>query len=162
MRSNAKRHEIAIDGIVAGTIGFAAVAIVFIVADTARGRPPLYAAALRGEALFYGVTDPARVVVSTEPALSYALLHLAVFLLFGALASAVAALADRGWHLWFVALFFFIFISYHLTAAVQFLATPLHPAVSGVEIWSAGLVASAAMAAYLVRVHPRMRMTQAW
>jgi hypothetical protein len=162
MRSSTRWRDVVTKGIIDGIIGFTAVAVVFIVADTARGRPPLYTAALLGAAVFYGATDPARIVVSAAPVLSYTLLHLAVFLAFGILASALAALADRGWQLWFVSLFLFIFISYHLTAAVQLFAAPMQAMVSPVEIWSAGLVASAAMAAYLVRVHPRMRAAQAW
>lgn len=149
-------------GLVAGMIGFLTVAVVIAVADMIVGRSPLYAAALLGGALFHGVTDPANVSVIPSYVLEYSTLHLAVYLAFGLVASALAAMADRGWQLWFVALFFLIFVSYHLVATVQAFALPMLSVLSAGAIWGAGLCASAAMAAYLLWRHPRIRTRQSW
>lgn len=149
-------------GIVAGLLGFAAVALVFALVNLGAGRSPFYSAAVLGSTLFYGVTDPALVRVTPATVLAYNGLHLVVFLGFGILAAALAALADRGWQLWFVALFFFIFVSFHLIAAVQGLAAPMRSALSDTMVWGAGLVASVAMALYIVRGHPGMRSAQPW
>jgi hypothetical protein len=149
-------------GIVAGLLGFGAGAVVFALVNLGAGRSPLYSAAALGGALFYGVTDPAQVSVTLGAVLAYSALHLAVFITFGVLAAALATLADRGWQIWFVALFFFIFFSFHLVAAVQGLATPMRSVLSGAMVWGAGLAASLLMAGYLLRVHPRMRSAQSW
>lgn len=149
-------------GLVAGLIGFATVAFVFAVANAVAGRSPLYTSALLGATLFEGATDPTRVTVTAANVLAYNALHLTVFLVFGVLASALASLADRGWQLWFVALFFFLFFSFHLEAAVQAFAAPVRSALSGAAIWGAGIAASVAMAAYLLRAHPRIRARQSW
>ena len=149
-------------GIVAGLLGFGAVAVVFALVNLGAGRSPLYTAAALGGALFYGVADPAVVSITPGAVLAYSALHLGVFMAFGVLAAALATLADRGWQLWFVALFFFIFISFHLVAAVQGLATPMRSVLSGTMVWGAGIAASLLMAWYLLRAHPRMRAAQPW
>jgi hypothetical protein len=151
-----------IQGVVAGAIGFLVVALVFAVANVSTGRSPLYTAALLGATLFHGATDPAQVAVTPANVLAYTGLHLSVFLAFGVLTSALAVLADRGWQLWFVALFFLIFMSFHLEGAVQLLAAPMRPMLSEFAIWGAGIAASAAMALYLLWVHPRIRARQSW
>jgi hypothetical protein len=89
-------------------------------------------------------------------------LHLVVFLAFGVAAAALAALADRGQQLWYVALFFFIFISFHLEAAVQIFAAPMRAVLSDAVVWGAGIAASAAMLGYLLWRHPRVRAKQGW
>ena len=145
-----------------GVIGFLTVAVVFAVANMLVGRSPVYTSALLGAAFFHGLTDPTQVSVTATNVLAYTGLHLAVFLAFGVLASALAALADRGWQLWFVALFFFLFFSFHLEAGVQAFAAPVQSALSDEAIWGAGIAASVAMAAYFLWVHPRIRAPQPW
>lgn len=156
------RRETVAQGILAGLIGFATVVIVLAIVNLLAGQSPFYTAALLGNALFYGVEDPLLASVSSAPILAYSVLHLIVFILFGILAAALAALADRGWQLWFVALFFFILFSFHLYAAVQGIAIPMRAALSGATIWAAGAAASLMMAWYLIRAHPRIRATQSW
>ena len=77
--------------------------------------------------MFYDVADPALVAVTPSAVLAYSAVHLGVFFAFGVLAAELATLADRGWQLWFVSLFFFILVSFHILAAVQGLAAPCGP-----------------------------------
>jgi len=149
-------------GLIAGVLGFVVVAAVCAIADLSSGRPLFYTAALLGSALFGEVPDPATLSVSLSPVLAYSAVHLAAFLVFGTIASALATVADRGMQLWFVALFFFIFISFHLFGAVQSLAIPVRSVLPGAMIWTAGFAASIVMGAYLLRAHPRMRSAQPW
>lgn len=149
-------------GIVAGLIGFATVAVALAIVNVATGHSPFFTAALLGAALFYGITDPGLVSVTPAYVFAYNGLHLAVFLVFGVLAAALAALADRGWQLWYLSLFFFIFIAFHLFAAVEALAAPMRLALPDAVVWGAGIAASLLMATYLIRVHPRMRAPQPW
>lgn len=149
-------------GLVAGFIGFVTVAVVFAVVNVGMGRSPFHTSALLGAALFYGATDPAQVAVTPAPVLSYNGLHLLVFLAFGIVAAGLAGMADRGQQLWYVALFFFIFLSFHLEGAVQLFAAPMRPVLSDTAIWGAGIAAAAAMAAYLLWRHPKIRARQPW
>jgi len=149
-------------GLVAGVIGFLTVAVVIAVADLSMGRSPLYTSSLLGGILFHGVTDPAGVSVTLGYVLEYTGVHLVVFIAFGVITSSLAALADRGWQLWFVALFFFIFVSFHLVAAVQAFANPVRSVLSEGAIWGAGIAASVMMGLYFLRVHPRIRALQSW
>ncbi|MHB1224686.1 MAG: hypothetical protein ACYC2G_11700 [Gemmatimonadaceae bacterium] len=93
---------------------------------------------------------------------AYSGLHLLVFLALGVAAAALAALAERGQQLWYVALFFFIFISFHLEGAVQSFAEPMQSVLSEAAIWGAGVAGSTAMLTYLLWRHPRIRARQAW
>jgi hypothetical protein len=149
-------------GLVAGCLGYATIVAIFAAANLLAGRSPFHTAAVLGGALFQGVQDPSRVTVAPSHVLAYNGLHLLVFLLLGLVGSWLASIADRGFHLWFVALFWFLFIAFHLTAAVQGLATPLRSALPNAAVWAAGLAASVVMAAYLVRVHPGLRRPQSW
>lgn len=148
-------------GITAGLIGFATIAGLFIVIDVVAGRPPFHTAALLGSAL-YGIEDPSLLSISTRMVVAYSALHLAVFIVFGLLAVILAEVADRGRQLWFVALFFFIFISFHLFAAAQGIAAPMRASLPDALVWGAGMAASLTMAWYLIRSHPRMRAKQSW
>lgn len=160
MRSTWRR--IVSQGMVAGFLGFVTVGVVFAVANVTAGRSPFYTAALLGASLLHGATDAAQVAVTPANVLAYNGLHLIVFLAFGMVAAALAALADQGRQLWYVALFFFLFFSFHLEGAVQLFAAPMRPVLSDFAIWGAGIAASAAMVVYLVRVHPRIRARQPW
>lgn len=149
-------------GLVAGFIGFATIVMIFAIVNLVTGRSPLYTAALLGSALFLGVEDPSMVSISAGAVLTYSAFHLLVFLLFGIMAAGLATLADRGWQLWFVSLFFFIFFSFHLWAAAQGIAAPMRLELSDVTVWGAGFAASLAMAWYLIVVHPQLRSPQTW
>lgn len=149
-------------GSVAGLIGFAAVAVIFAALNLAQGKSPFYTAALLGASLFYGATDPAQVAVAPASVFAYNGLHLVVFLIFGLAASALALMADQGKHLWYVGLFFFMFISFHLEGFVQALSYPMRQAIPDMAVWGAGIAASLAMAAYILSQHPRIRAPQPW
>jgi hypothetical protein len=160
MKTN--RQAVIKQGFFAGLIGFATVAVIFMIVSVVAGRSPLHTAAVLGAALFKGATDPALVEVELGPVAGYTMVHLGVFIAFGMLAALLAAFADRGWQLWFVALFVMIFVAFHLYAAVQSLAAPMRAVLSDAMIWGAGVAASVAMAAYLLRAHPRIRAPQPW
>lgn len=149
-------------GVAAGLIGFATVALFFALANVIGGRSPFYTAALLGATVFHGATDPSRVAVTPENVLLYNGLHLVTFLAFGVIASALAVLADRGAQLWYVGLFFFIFVAFHLIGFAQGLAMPMRAAIGDATVWVAGLAASLTMAAYILWRHPRIRAGESW
>jgi hypothetical protein len=149
-------------GLVAGLIGYGVVAAVFAVANLLAGRSIFYTAALLGGSLFYGVHDPARITVTAEYVFAYNGAHLLVFLVFGFVSAWLASLSERFTQFWYVGLFFFLFVAFHIVAAMQALAIPVQQAISGWAIWTAGGAAAAAMAAFLLSVHPRIRMGESW
>lgn len=149
-------------GTVAGVLGYLIVAGIFAVVNLAAGHSPFRTAAELGAALFYGVHDPAQVAVTPAYVFAYNGAHLMVFLLFGLAAAWLASLADRGMQLWYVALFFFLFVSFHLIAGVQALAVPMQEAISATMVWVAGIAAALVMAAYLVWAHPSLRHAERW
>ena len=148
-------------GAIAGLIGFATVALLLAVANVMGGHSPFSTASALGAALS-GASDPAIAPIAVGYIVTYTAVHLAVFVGLGVFAAALATLADRGWQLWFVSLFFFLFISFHLFAAVQALGTPVQSVLPDVLVWIVGVAASLMMALYLLRVHPRLRAAQQW
>lgn len=149
-------------GVVAGLIGYATVALVFAVANVLAGRSVFYTAALLGASLFYGVRDPAQVAVSAPYVFAYNGAHLVVFLGFGIVSAWMAWLAERVTQLWYVGLVMFFFVAFHIVAAMQAIAIPMQQAISGPAIWASGSAAALLMAAYLLYVHPRIRAGESW
>jgi hypothetical protein len=82
------------EGVVAGCIGAAVVALWFLVFDLARGKP-LLTPALLGSAVFYGVDTPTGIEISPGPILGYTILHGLAFIAFGVVAASLMAAAER-------------------------------------------------------------------
>src|SRR5262249_20679965 len=82
------------EGVIAGCIGAAVVAVCFFVFDLARGKPFL-TRALLGAVVFYGARSPAGLEVAAGPILGYTLLHGLAFIAFGVVASSLVAAAER-------------------------------------------------------------------
>src|SRR3989337_80757 len=78
------------EGIVAGLLGAAVVAVWFLFFDLARGRP-LLTPGLLGAAVFQGVTDPIGLEIAPGNVLGYTLLHGLAFVAFGVIAASVMA-----------------------------------------------------------------------
>jgi hypothetical protein len=82
------------EGIVAGLIGAAIVAVWFLIYDAARGRP-LRTPALLGAAAFEGIKSTASVPVSPQVVVQYTVLHGVVFALIGVAIAYLIASAQR-------------------------------------------------------------------
>ena len=89
------------EGLVAGLIGAAAVAVWFLVYDLLAGAP-LRTPALLGAAVLEGLRDPAALVITLPLVLKYTVIHGAAFVMFGWAAAGLLALADREPRLIFV------------------------------------------------------------
>jgi hypothetical protein len=144
------------DGLASGAIGFATIALFFVATDALAGRPFLYTPALLGGALFYGVTSPAEVAVARGPVLAYSAAHLAVFLVIGALAAGLAAVAARHRHVWYLGVNLFLLVIAHASGAVLTLTERLQGIVSGWLVAGATLVAAIGMALYLLWANPSL------
>ncbi len=156
------RTTLVTQGFFAGLIGYATLAVLVSVSDAAPGRSPFHSAAVLGASLFYNTSDHSRMQVLPAYVLAYNGAHLLVFLLMGLIGSALAAVADRGRQLWFLALFFFFFVAFHAIGALQGVTMNVRNELSATVIWVAGVSAAVTMGAYLVWAHPRMRRPQRW
>ncbi len=94
--------------------------------------------------------------------LDYSAVRLAVLIAFGFTAALLARLADQGRQRLYVALFVFLFVGFHLFAAVQALSIPSVAAIPQPMLWIAGLAASAFMVWYFLLFHPGIRQAQSW
>ena len=151
------RIEVFRQGLLAGVCAYAAVAVFFVVVNAFAGRPLLYTAALLGGALFYQLRDVSAVVVAPGPVFAYNGVHLLLMLVLGTFAAWLAELSERGPHFWYIASIAFVFVIFHLLG----FALPLAASVrEGLNLWLmlvGGVLATAAMVAYLLAVHPNLR-----
>ncbi|HUF27021.1 MAG TPA: hypothetical protein VMM18_08600 [Gemmatimonadaceae bacterium] len=157
-----RRMDVIGHGLVAGVIGYGIVAALGIGVSILSGKPPFHTAAVLGATLLGDAVDPATFAVTPGYVFAYNGVHLLAFLTFGLLGSWLATLADRGAQLWYVALFLFMFVGFHMIAVAQSFSEPVRAAVSESAIWMGGIVASLAMAAYLILMHPALRVAQRW
>lgn len=149
-------------GAVAGLLGYAVVAFVFALANVVGGRSPFHTAAVLGATLFYGVTDPASVVVTPAYVFAFNGMHMLTFLGFGLVGAWLVSVANKGEQLWYLALFFWMFVAVHMIGAAQAFAIPLGEILSAAAVWGAGIAASIVMGVYLFRANPALRATQSW
>ncbi|MFQ5664837.1 MAG: hypothetical protein ACE5I7_00235 [Candidatus Binatia bacterium] len=149
------------EGLVAGALGAATLAIWFLILDSLEGRP-LYTPTLLGTALFRGTAaaldSPHTLPASFDMALVFTWVHALIFTLVGGAASRLLAIAERTPNLGFgILLFFVIFECGFVVGTTLFAEAVLH-----VLAWPAVLVgnvlAAGAMAAYLWRRHPNLRV----
>ncbi|HEY3064313.1 MAG TPA: hypothetical protein VGL09_00855 [Methylomirabilota bacterium] len=140
------------EGVVAGIIGAAAVAVWFLIFDVARGRPFL-TPALLGSAVFYGVNTPADVQVAVAPIVGYTILHGLAFIAFGVIAASVMALSEREPALFIAFVILFACFETFFFGVVG----ALGKSMVGLLVWWAvligNLLASVAMLWYLLRLH---------
>jgi hypothetical protein len=89
-----ERRSVLREGVIAGLLGAATVAVWFLVFDLARGTP-LLTPALLGGAVFSGVTDPHGLQIAIGPILGYTVLHGLAFIAFGVVAAALIAVSEQ-------------------------------------------------------------------
>ena len=141
-------QQLLAQGLLAGVLGHVTAAVVFAVANAMAGRPLLYTPAVLGASLFYGLTDPSQLEIRAAYVFAYNGTHLLVFIAFGLVAAWLATVADRGQQLWYVAVFFLLFVAFHVIGAFQLVAAPMRDTVPEASLWIAGFGATAVMAAY--------------
>jgi hypothetical protein len=140
------------DGVIAGLIGAAIVAVWFLIYDAARGRA-LHTPALLGAAAFEGVRDPTRVTPAMHLVAQYTVLHGVVFAMIGVLIAYLIVSAQRQ-----PSRFLLLFIAL-LCFEVFFLAVLTwfaHPVVTDLGWWAillANLLAATGMLVYFFVGH---------
>lgn len=147
-----------LDGIVAGTIGAATIALWFLILDTIKGRP-LYTPSILGTVLFKpGAPLPAleSVRVSFELVLVYTWVHWMVFCVIGGAASVLLRVAERRPEAGFAILLMFAIFEFGFLVGAMLFAEAILQAIAWQEILLGNLLAAGAMGTFLWRRHPHI------
>jgi hypothetical protein len=146
------------EGIVAGILGAATIALWFLILDIFSGRP-FYTPSLLGSALFrrgIALDRPETLSVSFEMVLLYTWVHCMVFCVIGGLASKLLALAERNLDLGFGIFLLFVVFEFGFVGAAFIFAEPVLHALTWPAILIGNLMAAAAMAIYFSRRRPNL------
>lgn len=149
-------HSFGREAISTGLIGAAAVALWFLVIDLLRGRAFMTPSIL-GQVLLFGQTTPNQEIIYWPAVAAYTGLHVAMFLLFGALLTKLVFLADRHGIFRFaivMLLFAFMFFAWGVLGMFFTGTQGLFPFWS---VLSANALAVVSMGWYLFRHHPALR-----
>src|SRR5947208_2545523 len=146
------------EGIVAGLIGAAVVALWFLVFDIARGRPFL-TPGLLGAAVFRGVTNPAGVEPTFGNVLGYTIVHGLAFVAFGVVAASLMAVSEREPALFLAFVILFASFEVFVFGIIGALGKSMLGALVGWAILVGNLLASIAMLWYFFRAHRALPRT---
>jgi hypothetical protein len=145
-----------VEGISAGILGAATIAIWFFVLDVFSGRP-FYTPSILGSALFrrgVGIDELQTLPISVEMVLIYTWVHGLAFCVIGGVASRLLALAERNVNFGFGILLFFVIFEFGFVAAALVFAEPILHALTWPAVLMGNLLAAAAMGLYFWRHHP--------
>jgi hypothetical protein len=144
--------RIAREGLVSGLLGAGAVAVWFLLYDVAAG-VPLRTPSLLGAVLFHGLRDPSALVITAPIVVEYTAVHGLAFVLFGWVAAALLALADRDPRLLFAIIMLFCCFEVFTFVMIAVLAEWLLEAIAWWTILAGNLLASGVMLGYFLRGH---------
>lgn len=145
------------EGLIAGALGGAVVALWFLLLDTMAGRP-LYTPAALGSALFLGVPDPSQVRVEAASIIGYSIVHFGTFIASGLVAAAILTQAERRPNmLLFGGMLFVVFLAF-LMAALALFAEWVIGSLAWWNVALGNLLATVAMGVFLLRAHPSINM----
>jgi hypothetical protein len=144
---------------VAGLLGYLAVAAFFGVLNVLSGRPVLYTAALLGQAVTGGAADPHTLTIEPAAVLAYNAVHLVIFLAIGSIASMLVFATEKYPSAW--ALFLLIFVALLMVTAMAFsvLVGPYSAAMPWWALLGSNVLAALAVGAYILRRHPALWAT---
>lgn len=140
------------EGIAAGVLGAAVVAVWFLLYDAAAG-VPFRTPALLGATLFHGLRDPSALVITVPLVLQYTIVHGVAFIVFGIATSSLLMLADRDPRLLFGFFMLFCCFEVFFGAMLAVLAEWLLEAVPWWTILAGNLLAAVVMLGYFFREH---------
>lgn len=151
-------HRVLREGLVSGLLGATVVAVWFLVLDGLL-RQPLFTPAALGSLLFHGVASPEQVRLTAGTIWGYTLVHVAAFLLFGMVVSALVAQADRTPSFIFGVLLLGVVFEVFFVGLVASLGTWVLDQFAWWSILGGNLLAAMAIGGYLWGRHPDLRRT---
>ncbi len=143
------------EGFIGGLIGASAVAVWFLIVDLIAGQP-FFTPAMLGQALFWGLRDPAALEITFASVVVYTAVHVLLFGIVGITAAGLAFLVEKfPSTLFLVVVFFAIFeIGFYIVVALG--AQPLLGALAWWSVAIGNAVAAFGMGFYLWKAHPRI------
>jgi hypothetical protein len=153
-------ERIYLEGLVAGLVGAATVAIWFLVLDVIAGRP-LHTPTILGTALFrggQGLASPETVPVSLEMVVLYTWVHALVFCVIGGVAARLLAVAERQPNAGFGILLLFVVLAFGFLMVTLIFAEPVLRALTWPAILGGNLLAAGTMGVYFRRRHPDLEI----
>src|SRR5881628_112338 len=144
------------EGFVAGLIGAGAVALWFLIVDVIAGRP-FFTPAMLGSAVFWGVRDPALVVIEYSRIIGYTMIHVSAFIVVGVVAAALAAEVEVAPPTLYLLVVFFAVFEFGFYVTVAIIAQPLLGALAWWNVAIGNAIAALGMGYYLWRQHPKIK-----
>jgi hypothetical protein len=149
------------DGIVAGVIGAAAIAMWFLIVDAFNGRP-FYTPTVLGTALFkggIGLEALESLPINLEMVLMFTWVHGLIFIIIGGLASRLLGIAEHNPNLGFGILLFFVIFEFGFVAVNLVFAETVLRALTWQAVLVGNLLAAASMASYFRWRHPNLTVS---
>ena len=146
------------EGIAAGLLGAATIAVWFLIVDTINGRP-LYTPTVLGTALFRGgagLDHPETLPVSFEMVMVFTWVHALVFAAIGGIAARLLAFAEHTANVGFGIVLLFVVFEFGFVAVTTIFAEEILRSLAWPAVLVGNLLAAAAMGAYFWRHHPNL------
>ena len=146
------------EGVIAGTIGAATIALWFLILDLIQGRP-LYTPTVLGTVLFTGKESlPATggVPISVDVVVQFTFVHWLVFAAVGGLAAWLLGFAERNANLGFGILLLFVLLECGFLAGAMVFARPILQALAWPAVLLGNVLATLTMGSYFWRQHPHL------
>jgi len=146
------------EGIVAGLLGAATVALWFLIVDTINGRP-FYTPTVLGTAVFRGgagLDTPDTLPISFEMVLLFTWVHALAFAAIGGIAARLLAFAERTANVGFGIVLLFVVFEFGFVAATMMFAEQVLRSLAWPAVLVGNLLAAAVMGAYFWRRHPNL------
>jgi hypothetical protein len=155
-----RRIGLTAEGVTAGIIGGATIAVWFLILDSVHGHP-LYTPTLLGTAILRPgtpISPPEALPVSASVVLLFTVLHGVIFVGIGEIAALLVRLAEKNANYTFgVILFLVIFLSGFFFITMVFAAHVLDT-LSWQAVFVGNLLAVCAMSLFFKRRHPNVKM----
>ncbi len=143
------------EGVIAGLIGAAVVALWFLLYDAWRGHP-LFTPALLGTTIFYGVSTPASVQIGAGPVIGYTILHVLAFVGVGIVAACMMVASEREPVVFIAFVTLFGVFEVFFFVGLRTLSQETLGALGWWAILAGNFLASIGMLWFLVRGHPQL------
>lgn len=148
-------HQALREGLIAGAIGAAAVAVWFFVIDAAMGRLFFTPGAL-GSALFSGADQLGSVQVTAGTVLGYSVVHLLAFVATGLVFAVLVSQSEQYPPLLLALALLFVTFETLVIGLLAIVASWLLDVIPAWSIAVANLIAAASMGGYLWKKHPQL------
>ena len=148
------------EGIVAGLLGAATIAVWFLILDTITGRP-LITPTVLGTAVFRGgagLDHPDTLPVSIEMVIAFTWVHALLFAFIGGIAARLLAFAEHTANVGFGIVLLFVVFEFGFVAVTMIFAETVLSSLAWPAVLVGNLLAAAAMGAYFWRHHPNLRI----